>query len=120
MLGTLCRITERYDAAPAGKNTLALHCDLNTNDSFAVRVNLPVRLSIQLGSRQQLRCYAKSIRTIQAAELPTASAVLSLRATICIPQVATPSAQQQLVIIHHSQICALLVQSITTKPFTQH
>ena len=93
MLGTLCRIAERCDAGPAGKNTLALHRDLNTNDSIAVIFNMPVRLSIQLGSRQQLRCYAKSIRTTQAAELPTASAVLSIRATICIPQLATPSAQ---------------------------
>ena len=93
MLGTLCRITERCDAGPAGKKTLAWHRDLNANDSTAVIVQMSIRLFIRPGSRQLLRCYAKSIRTTQAAEFPTASAVLSIRATIRIPQVVTPSAR---------------------------
>ena len=93
MLGTLCRITERCDAGPAGKNTVALHRDLNANDSTAINFNMPIRLSIHPGSQQQPRRYVKSVRTTQAAELPTASVMLSIRATICIPQVVTPSAQ---------------------------
>ena len=93
MLGTLCRITERCDASPAGKNTLALHRDLNANNSIAINFDMFIRLPIQSGSQQQLRRYVKSVRTTQAAKLPTASVLLSIRATSRIPQAVTPSAQ---------------------------